>query len=1005
MSTKIFGVKIYCQDKDSPVAENTAIGLYNVAGSNSEFRWVQALPSGVTTWKETMLADRGIGKYSRHIDITRGGNVADPGECEITVKNTSQFFDTVADLGINFEGLKCEIYLFTDATPTLQWTGICQSPSWTSTEYRIPVRGYHNKRIANITSLTDGIGTDSIPIPVTFGKHLKGRLRLTEQVDTKWTTSGGMMLDAATGLTCDTTYRNIGIDTFLVTATGGGGPAYTYTVQFASTDYHTAWRIGSTQIFGGTYSLDYFVDRYLLVVSGNQSGQCRKIKSASVNLTDSRVKILITIDDDNPFEANLETDNTCFIQVIDRDKTFKLDSWPCYGPINDVGVPITYGHGIYIHEERNVVDTSISSASQPVRSYDAEYRAIGKNAFTVIQNVSNNQLGIDNRIAESDLDSTNAYAILPIDTIKRLRLTNFANWGLDTTSIREPYPGMFTEMVYPTYSSQATDAELNDNPTDRDGNTYSHDLWSVSSASHNGDLLFWAVKMTPPELPDDLEFDSVYIGIKAKAGVDNSYVTMKWRRFAGTSVSIATDKAIGDHTGPTGFSYAYFETLPGGYFGSENNEKFFYTKDNVLNGSLGGNPIFDLNGYQLFELSNITSRDTYKQIYELLLKISWESTNWFTSSPIYFVDLYEVAFIFKKSSAVKKDIYTPLYGRNLGGPSTYLWGGRISAATNPIEYPQFLLEHIARLQTWADTCITPTLGWGKEYADAPLISTNAFDSTDADFLSVKTMRCAAQFFDLDQCYTDKLKRAICRDFHLASYVDKSGYECVQRVVVPSDTASDTVTLADIVDRHGIKVIEPNPSDVFCEPFVRYDRNSATGEYQKSIYITNASAATYSSAFVKGLSGEEGAEYWRRCHALWEKCRFINKPPSDLTDLTFANGEDADIIAKEHLRQWIDTQYCPQIEFPVHFNKAGLWEECKRFSVQFPHQTNNAVMESRATDIVINPNPPYDVTVRGVMYREAATVEDFYIQDTMTILTGDDNWEDTMTAGNEIQDSM
>ena len=41
MATTVFGVKIFLKDKQSPFAQNTTYGLYNVAGSNSEFRWIQ----------------------------------------------------------------------------------------------------------------------------------------------------------------------------------------------------------------------------------------------------------------------------------------------------------------------------------------------------------------------------------------------------------------------------------------------------------------------------------------------------------------------------------------------------------------------------------------------------------------------------------------------------------------------------------------------------------------------------------------------------------------------------------------------------------------------------------------------------------------------------------------------------------------------------------------------------------------------------------------------------
>ena len=128
MGTQVFGVKIILQDKNNPVSQNTGIGLYNVANDNSEFRWIQNAISGVSTWKDGMIVEHGLKPFSIEINLRRGGATSLPGSGGVTVKNSSNFWKTISDLGIIITGLKCEIYLFNGTTPVIYRTYICEEP-------------------------------------------------------------------------------------------------------------------------------------------------------------------------------------------------------------------------------------------------------------------------------------------------------------------------------------------------------------------------------------------------------------------------------------------------------------------------------------------------------------------------------------------------------------------------------------------------------------------------------------------------------------------------------------------------------------------------------------------------------------------------------------------------------------------------------------------------------------------------------------------------------------
>jgi hypothetical protein len=134
---------------------------------------------------------------------------------------------------------------------------------------------------------------------------------------------------------------------------------------------------------------------------------------------------------------------------------------------------------------------------------------------------------------------------------------------------------------------------------------------------------------------------------------------------------------------------------------------------------------------------------------------------------------------------------------------------------------------------------------------------------------------------------------------------------------------------------------------------------------------------------------------------------VTKPPSELTDIKWANGNvtNADAIAKEYLTNWITWMHNIKVSFPIHTERAKFLEECHRFKLQLPHQTGNTQVECLLTKVTVDPNHPFESTVEAIIYAETLPVG-FDIQDTMTMLTGNDNWQDTLTAGaNDTQDVL
>jgi hypothetical protein len=84
-------------------------------------------------------------------------------------------------------------------------------------------------------------------------------------------------------------------------------------------------------------------------------------------------------------------------------------------------------------------------------------------------------------------------------------------------------------------------------------------------------------------------------------------------------------------------------------------------------------------------------------------------------------------------------------------------------------------------------------------------------------------------------------------------------------------------------------------------------------------------------------------------------------------LTWANGEYAYSIAYHYLDRWAKWQFCEEIEFQTHYNIAASWQECTPINVLFSHQTNNISRSALVEECIINPNHPYDVMIRAIIY--------------------------------------
>lgn len=984
----------------------------------SEFRWLQNTISGVSNWLAGMITEKGLGKWTKIINLKRGGNLSQAGAASVKIQNTSQFWNSLQTKEIYLNGLRSEIYEFQNTTSARQWSGICEKPTWNTKEYIIPMRGYINKRIANIGSLINSTGYPnasgdilSKSIPSTFGEikpefDSDGNViyngyaeftRTADKVDKFEASDEKIDLDDIV-LECDPD----DIQVFPIVGNDGETPTREYKIKVGLTGIGWYQSGGVTQITSGTHDVDFFENYYIDVAEGTEEGSFRSINSCYVDIdTDSSI-LIAGIDD--YFSETLSGNATAtaadnsWVTLDDIHRQYKPDAWPCFGFIDSTGATLTSGLELYSYSDEKTAKVTTENTDARIDETPIKFFRLPDYGYENSVEGDNNLLDIDANLFDGNPDQMDSFLIKPVvnpilasesaDTVS----ANWNNLGINS----KIQNGLYAVPALPPTLSMSSSGNIS-SITDRNQDTaitYTV-LHSPDPLSRN---LYFIMYFNLPEFPKNFTFDNVYLGfrifINAVVGTpDIIYIGFLSRRFTGNATTLyARDGLI-----PAGKDMLVDNILDEYYLSrSTNNKNFYYST--VYYETIGGSSHEVIPGYTTIEISDIKNESMYNSIQQLALIVKMYSV----TTESYSFGIHEMSTIFRKSVSIKKAIYSPFKGRIFNDT----WDGR-KTSTDLIESPPDILEHFNRLQCWEDTSPPPTNGWGLDYADGARIKTGSTadgsfdDTTDSSYTILSTFKTAGQIPQYEKSYTDKLKKQLCRDFFIASYTDKDGFECVKRIVKSETSPFDTVTLSDIVDRTKIRIKEPSPSDIFPEPFVNYRLNFASGKYESVIKVTNVDATTFNSNYVEGISAaDEAEELWDKCAILFQKCKHLEKPPKDMTDKIWFNGPNADLIARDYIFNWVDWMFNPVVRFTVHYNKSGSWSEAHKFTLQLPHQTNNVAFECITTRVSVNPNPPYNVDIEAIMLREDIP-EEFFIKDTWINYSSDDDWKDTMTVyGND-----
>jgi len=935
--SQVFGVKIILDDRANPYAQDISIGLYNVTGANSELRWIQNAITGVTDWKYGMIVKNGLKPFSVEIDLRRGGNVELPGRGGVTVTNTAQFWKTIQDLRIDLTSCVAEIHLFNGSTPTKFRTYMCERPQWNAREYTIPFKGVQElRRVDILKSITVGdypnakssvIGKK---IPAVFGKlfpTINSIDEFTRNLIAKFIRTAANVAEDYS----DDTFTNSGetdIKLFPIIAVPG-----TAQVNIEATTTVPAISLTPS-------------DLYMIIVDGDGEGQIRQVSSMTATGTTSEISVSVgTVFETTP--SAVDDDTRSWVKFLTITRGYTADFWPCKNFLDNDGIAVLTPE-LYSWDDTNGLYDGVSNAQ-----------------FSVTDTDDNNGLTLTGQQGSGDIDTVDSFKIIPMaDVYMDDSATIDYEYGTGGSGVLT-YTRLIDGVFYnygpgvPDYTGGTVDNIAYSHDKLKD--TYAELTMSIDARDPGNTIkILRSVKCTLPPLPQNIAIDAVYVGIKAVINPENNIINPEIRcqfnRFAYTKDNDDTLVDLDEDVNPPGnthnvddFPDYYWEDDPAP--STTGNSNFYIVGDSVTS------QVQYITGYTTFEIAGCagdTARDVYNLYKDMNIYIYGDGD--ITELDIGF-KLYEVAIILKLGeSSIADEIYSPLAGRVYDDG----FEGR-KTSTDLIEGPINVYEHLCRLQCWKETGVAPTLAWGLEYANAPQIKTSGEGSFDAAGLPSQTFGAQIQ----DDGYSDELKRSITKNFFLISYNDTYGKECVKKLNKNVSDPVYTVTLSDITDREFIELIECDEDAIYPEPFVNYAINTATGEPEKQIRVTNAGALSYSSDYVQGLTGANAQALWQTCHSLSLKSRALNAPPSDLTDMVWANGENDDEIARNYILDWAAWQGNREINLPLHANTCMSWLPSTRINVELPQQTNSQSLQAIVERVEIDPNPPYRASVKAI----------------------------------------
>jgi hypothetical protein len=1018
----IFGVRISLSlDTDySPTlvpVDNIGLYAYVSSGNNMYFGWTQtalAHPPTGYSYKAGILVS--LGKVGNAAVFRNGGNTAQIPTTEIKILSTDLIasqglWKTLKTLGISLIGKKIEIIEFdastNPATPTILFTGsISESTTFDEETYTLTCENNYYKRKANLATVIDNStqngaypnapdSTNGKIIPISLGNINKSQL--------------------INGFKLNSTYKEvlngIEIDTFPVI---GNDPTNRRQIDVLFPVNNV--NLGALRIA-----------THLQVISGTNEGEIKIIDSSTPintggnNNTQNRIVVRDYYSAQMIFSADGKTANQSWVRLLNLGSIYYSDTWCCKGYLDESNNSTTKPQ-LYTYDSRQAVKTENNLLSNPpiVLSQDKNFINLPSDFGAI--NTDKSITILPKQL--SGINNFTDFTVLPIKNFRFIDYGASVNlktyWELESETFLNSYYYKLDTGFYATAGtgSYHTTASLL-NVSSQNYNSAPLNIIATYNATNPTLILGFDF----PVLDESFQFDNMYLAVNIVETQNNNngtYYAARMRNFTGYATAIK----LGQGTNPevlisNNNANYYMDDVPDFYYTlntptSNGNKNFYLTLDPT------GLYNYLLSGYKNFPIDNIYVNNGKSSIYQSAIFIKMRDGNYSNTYSI-----KSIAVIYSKNISIQDTLYSNFSGRTFWKTSfrppesPLCWNDR-RLKVNLIQNNLDTLEHILRLQNWQETDPTGSVNPGKAYGTNPLIKCGS-PTTEGDFdytfLTPYKENIARQILDFNDADTDTLAKSLCQQFFLCNYKDNLGYECINTVQPLSNTSNVTlqsVTYSDVLDGSVGEITEQHVSDIFCEPVIYYDYNSATQKYDSCIQVTNSGYVSYQTGFVTGLPSSSinestAQKLWNLSHALWKNYGVINTPPDFLTHCDWIRTQPSDITANQapqaaidYLNNWFqwmgvyktsdsaDIIFSPKrwITFSVGYDFAWIagspkapWFPSMHFNLNLPYETGGTnvqcIIEKIDYDI---DNGKADITA---IMLDINNIIDTYIQDSYT----------------------
>lgn len=659
MSNSIGAVKIVL---DQLYNEDATIGLYDAeGGTHSELRYSEKQLHDVDeTYNYTYIVKNGIGPISSSVEHRLGGNDATVSNFSLSVKGLTQLILKLNELKIQLSGKTIIYYEFvgTDSDSDSveiyqQFTGTIEDREYNQFETLITAKSSfvlkRNKCLGKTVTITEyEDADDSIlnnTMPVTFGRsdpdnNIYFKLPRLQYRNNILTRDDFLLNPTFPELSLFAVVNNDLSD------------SQSYNWDAIKTNYQADKIHIAFGDYGATI-LDLFVNSeglYIKVSHDEDSpeGEIRRIESfdgihvgfTMYGYSEIQLMAMYTLEEyyslvPKPFHDvsgdGLDEQFFALASIIDALLEYCLDSEYCECFISGE-------KKVYLKETDSTVrmhDIGVERLSYSIPIYD-----------------------INASVFDEEIGSASSKVIIPAENIEQYsNVTNdLVIYGIDGSYVYQK-DGLFSYNLPNFIFYTPVETGTVNNTKDKDRSTYYQS--SVNIELWNPDDTFdyyRALKITVPQIGDEIQFDKVYLGIDLETYIIDEYSDPPTKDFNGSFkiVHRAFYNIVENPVDKSSIDYKNtftLRSLPDNYYSPNESTHNYYYYFNT-------NDTHSMSGYKLFELSGITTKQEFNNIYELLLL--FYKTNGYYNEVITLTDIikvYEIAFIFEKSITIGNEVY------------------------------------------------------------------------------------------------------------------------------------------------------------------------------------------------------------------------------------------------------------------------------------------------------------------------------------------------------------